>query len=75
LYVHNLILILKSLKKELSLVKKNFIYIVMNTRNQILIDERENEIWEKAKDLASEPELLIHYLHTILLARRLGRNE
>jgi hypothetical protein len=39
------------------------------------IDEREEEIWEKAKDLASEPELLIDYLHTVLLARRLGRNE
>jgi hypothetical protein len=35
--VLNLILILKSLKKELSLVKKNCICIVVSTRNQILI--------------------------------------
>jgi hypothetical protein len=39
------------------------------------IDDKEKEIWEKANNLASDPKLLIHYLHNILLARKLGRNE
>jgi hypothetical protein len=39
------------------------------------IDDREKEIWGKAKRLASEPKLLIYYLKNVLLARKLGRNE